>query len=64
MREPVEATPLDRLAMWLGCPATTWHQTDISKSVEVPFTSINTPFTVNVDTPHSTYSSPVVKVLV
>jgi hypothetical protein len=34
--ESVEATPLGR-------PATTWHQTDLSKSVEVPFTPIDTP---------------------
>jgi hypothetical protein len=48
----VEAAPLGRLAMWLGRPATTWHQTDFSKSVEVPFTPINTPLMVKVDTHH------------
>jgi hypothetical protein len=32
----VEATPP-------GQPATTWHQTDLSKSVVVPFSPINTP---------------------
>jgi hypothetical protein len=33
---------------WL--PATTGHQTDFSKSMEVPFTPINTPLTLKVDT--------------
>jgi hypothetical protein len=32
--------------------------------VEVPFTPINTPLMVKVDTPHSFCSSPLVKVLV
>jgi hypothetical protein len=35
-RKSVEATPPGR-------PTTTWRQTDLSKSVEVPFTPINTP---------------------
>jgi hypothetical protein len=48
----------------VGRPATTWTQTDLSKSVEVPFTPINTPLTVKVDTPHSFCSFPLVKVLV
>jgi hypothetical protein len=43
---------------------TTWHQTDLSKLVEVPLTPINTPLMVKVDTPHSFCSSPLVKVLV
>jgi hypothetical protein len=30
---------------------TTWHQTNLSKSVEVTFTPINTPLMVKVDTP-------------
>jgi hypothetical protein len=47
-----------------GRPDTTWCQTDLSKSVEVPFTPINTPLTVKVEIPHSTCSSPLVKVLV
>jgi hypothetical protein len=42
-RKAVEATPPGRPAMWLGRSATTWCQTDLSKSVEVPFTPINTP---------------------
>jgi hypothetical protein len=46
----VEATLPGRLATWLGRPATTWHQTDLSKSVEVPFTPINTTLTVKVNT--------------
>jgi hypothetical protein len=39
-------------------PATTWCQTNLSKSVEVPFTPINTPIMMKVDTPHSFGSSP------
>jgi hypothetical protein len=62
--ESVEAAPPDRSATWLGRPATTWCDTDLSKSMEVPFTPINTPITVKVKIPHSTYSSPLVKVLV
>jgi hypothetical protein len=58
----VEAAPPGRLATWLGNPTTTWHQTDLSKSVEVPFTLINTSLMVKVDTPQSTCSSPLVKV--
>jgi hypothetical protein len=50
----MEADPLDRPATWLGSPATTWHQTNFSKLVEVSFTPINTPLMVKVDThtPH------------
>jgi hypothetical protein len=60
--ESVEVAPPGRLAMWLGRLATTWCQTDLSKSVEVPFTRINTALMVKVDTPHSFCSSPLVKV--
>jgi hypothetical protein len=58
----VEADPPGQPAMWLGYPASTWLQTDPSKSMEVPFTPINTPLMVKVDTPHSFCSSPLVKV--
>jgi hypothetical protein len=58
----VEAAPPVQPATWLGQPATTWHKTDLSKSVEVPFTTINTPLAVKVETPHSFCSSPLVKV--
>jgi hypothetical protein len=58
----VEASPPGRPTTWLGCPGTTWNQTDLSKSVDVPFTPINTPLIVKVDTPHSFCSSPLVKV--
>jgi hypothetical protein len=61
-RKSVEATPPSRLATWLGRSATTWRQTNLSKSVEVSFTPIHTPLRVIVDTPHSTCSSPLVKV--
>jgi hypothetical protein len=50
--------------MWLGLLASTWHQNDLSKLVEVPVTPINAPLTVKFDTPHSFCSSPLVKVLV
>jgi hypothetical protein len=62
--ESVEAAPPNWPATWLGRSITTWRQTDFSKSVVVPFTPINTPLTVKVDTPHSFCSSPLVKVLV
>jgi hypothetical protein len=39
----VEAAPPGRLATWLGRLATTWGQTDFSKSVELPHGPINTP---------------------
>jgi hypothetical protein len=58
----VEKVGGGRLAAWLGHPTSTSRQTDFSKSVEVPFTPINTPLKVKVETPHSTYSSPLVKV--
>jgi hypothetical protein len=60
--ESVEAAPPGRPTMWLGRMATTWRQTHLSKSVEVPFTRRNTPLKVNVETPHSTCSSALVKV--
>jgi hypothetical protein len=63
-RKLVEAAPPGRLAMSLGWLATPWHQTDLFKLVEVPFTPINNPLEVKVDTSHSTCSSPLVKVLV
>jgi hypothetical protein len=50
--ELVEAAPPGWPATWLGHPTTSWHQTNISKLVEVPFTPINTTLTVKVDTPH------------
>jgi hypothetical protein len=60
--ESVEAAPPGRPTMWLGRPATNWRQTSLSKLVEVAFTPINTPLTLKVETPHSTCSSPLVKV--
>jgi hypothetical protein len=60
--ETVEKVSGDCLAVWLGHPGSTSRQTDFSKSVEVPFTPINTPLGVKVETPHSTCSSPLVKV--
>jgi hypothetical protein len=45
-----------------GHSASTWCQTDLFMSVEVPFTPINTPLMVKVDTPDSFCSSPLVKV--
>jgi hypothetical protein len=60
--ELVEGAPPGRPAMWLGRLATAWRQTDLSKSVEVPFTPINILLVVKVETPHSTCSSPLVKV--
>jgi hypothetical protein len=58
----MEADPLDRPATWLGSPATTWHQTNFSKLVEVSFTPINTPLMVKVDThTHHTLEIPLAK---
>jgi hypothetical protein len=62
--ESVEADAPGRPAMWLGCPATSYCKNELSKSVEVPFTTINTPLTVIVDTTHSFCSYPLVKVLI
>jgi hypothetical protein len=50
VEKSVDAAPLGRPAMWLGRPTTTWRQTDHSKSLEVPFTPINTPVMVKVET--------------
>jgi hypothetical protein len=61
-RKSVEAPPPGQPAMWLGHPASTWHQTNLSKSVEVSFTPKNTPLMVKVNTPHSFCSSPLVKI--
>jgi hypothetical protein len=41
-RKSVEAAPPSRSARGLGGPATAWHQTDFSKSVELPHNPINT----------------------
>jgi hypothetical protein len=60
----VEVTPPGWPATWIGHPTSTWLHTDLSKSVEVPFTPINTLLTVKVNTPLSFYSSPLVKVSV
>jgi hypothetical protein len=38
--------------MWIGWPATTWHQTDFSKLVELPHDFINTPYGGNEETHH------------
>jgi hypothetical protein len=59
-RESVGATPPSHLATCFGHPTTTWRQTDLSKSVEVQFTPINTPLMVKVNTPHSFCSSPLI----
>jgi hypothetical protein len=48
----VEAAPPGRPAMWIGWPATTWHQTDFSKSVKLPHDPINTPYGGNEETHH------------
>jgi hypothetical protein len=56
-RKSVEAAPPGWPATWLGQSATTLCQTDLSKLVEAPFTPINTPLMVKVNTPHSTCSS-------
>jgi hypothetical protein len=61
-RKLVEAVPPCRPTTWLGRQTFTWRQTDLSKSMEVPFTPLNTPLTVKVETPHSTCSFPLVKV--
>jgi hypothetical protein len=60
--ESVEAAPPGRLATWLGCPTSIWRETDLSKSVEVPFNPIITHLRVKVNTPHSFCSFPLVKV--
>jgi hypothetical protein len=47
-----------------GQAATTWHVTDLTKSVSHPWTAINTPLPVEIKATHSTCSSPLVKVSV
>jgi hypothetical protein len=51
-RKSVEAAPPCQPAMWLGQPATTWCQTDFSKSVELSHNPINTPYGGNEETHH------------
>jgi hypothetical protein len=53
-RKLVEAAPPDRPDTWLDRPATTWCQTDSSKSMELPYGPINTPPMVEMrgHTPH------------
>jgi hypothetical protein len=41
--ESVEATPPGWSTMWLGRPASTWRQNELSSLVVVPFSPINTP---------------------
>jgi hypothetical protein len=42
-RKSVDTAPPGRPATWLGRSATTWYQTNFSKSVELPHGPINTP---------------------
>jgi hypothetical protein len=51
-RKSVEAAPLSWSDTWLGRPATTWWQTDFSKSVELPHDPINTSYGGNEETHH------------
>jgi hypothetical protein len=60
----MEAMPHGQLAMCLGRQANTWQITDLIKSVIALGTPINTPLPMEFRTPHSTCSSPLVKVLV
>jgi hypothetical protein len=53
-RKSVEAAPPGRPATWLGRPATTWCQTDLSELVELPRGPINTPYRGNERT-HTTF---------
>jgi hypothetical protein len=59
-RKSMEAAPPSQ-------PATTWHQTDFSKSWELPYGPINTPLQwKRVDTPHfgdSTCKAPILSVV-
>jgi hypothetical protein len=59
----VEAAPPDRPAMWLGLPATTSHQSNLSKSVELPHGPINTPDVGNERT-HTTFADSTYKALI
>jgi hypothetical protein len=43
-------------------PANTWCVTNLIKSVTPPWTPVNTPLPVEFKIPHTTYSSPLVKV--
>jgi hypothetical protein len=56
--EKVSGGPIHPYKYPTGRPATTWRQTDLFKSLEVPFTPINTLIMMKVDTPHSFGSSP------
>jgi hypothetical protein len=60
--ESVEATRDGWLAGLLGRPANTWRINDLIKLVTTPKTSINTPLLMELNTPHSTCNSPIVKV--
>jgi hypothetical protein len=44
--------------------ANTWRITDLIKLIAAPRTPINSPLPMEFNTPHSTYSSPLVKVLI
>jgi hypothetical protein len=46
----------------LGRLATTWRVIDLTKSVTPPWTPYKYPLSVEINTPHSTYSSPLVKI--
>jgi hypothetical protein len=61
-RKSVQAAPPNQSTTWHGRPTITWRQTHLSKSVEAPFTHINTPHMVKFEVPHSTCSSPLVNV--
>jgi hypothetical protein len=50
----VEAAPHGRPTTWLRRPATSWSETDFSKSVELPHDPINTPYGGNENT-HTTF---------
>jgi hypothetical protein len=62
--ESVEAALDGQSAMWLGRLANTRRITNLIKSVIAPGTPITTPLPMEFNTPHYTYSSPLVKVLV
>jgi hypothetical protein len=53
-RKSVEAAPPSWPATWLHRTATTGHQTDLSKSMELPHGPINTPYGGNKRT-HTTF---------
>jgi hypothetical protein len=60
----VEAGLGGRPATWLGRPTNTWRVTDLIELVTLPWTPINTPLQLEFKIPHSTFSSPLVKVSV